>query len=199
MAVKGKPIRSIMLGGIFFLLPLLAAIVLFGRGIKLLLPLAHQLVDSLGIATLFGAATVLVVCVLLLLIVCYLSGLLLTRGLFSRWNSSVEEKLFLLFPGFQMLKYQLLDDDNVFIPASWKAVLLEDDKSWRIAFITNRHGEIISLYIPDAPRIDAGELRYTHERDCNYLPVTMKDAMRALINFGHEEVLIKNLPQAQEP
>ncbi len=194
MSISKKPIGAIIIGGIFFILPILAIVVLITRGVKLLIPVGNQLVDLLHIHTLFGAATISIVSILLLIIIAYLSGLLLTKGFFRRWNNAIEEKLFLLFPNVQMLKYQMMDDTAALLDKKWDAILLEEDGSFTIAFITDEsYGSVLSLYIPDAPRIDAGQVRYIKHSECTFHPISMKMAMKALSHFGRNQALTEEI------
>lgn len=189
-----RPIWAIILGGVFFLLPLLAIIILVTRGVRLVVPLGQSLVEFFKIETLFGAATIGVFSVFILLLICYVSGLLVSRGFLRTWSSSVEEKLFLMFPNFQMVKYQLIKDADKFIDRHWDAVLLEQEGSFKIAFITDTKApdeDIVTFFIPDAPRIDAGEVCYMAKNECSYHPIPMKTAMNALSHFGREKNVIE--------
>lgn len=194
MSLSKKPIGAIIIGGIFFLLPVLAILVLLTRGIKILVPVGYKLVDILNIHSLFGAATISIISLVLLLIVAYISGLLLSKGFFRRWNNAIEEKLFLLFPNLQMLKYQMMDDTAAFLDKKWDAVLLEENGTYTIAFVTDEsYGSVLSLFIPDAPRIDAGEVRYMKHSACTFHPISMKMAMKALSHFGRNQALTEEI------
>lgn len=185
MSIFSQPTRAVILGGLFTILPLLAVIVLFNKGIQLLLPVGRKLVDLLGIHTLFGKATISIICGFILILLCYISGILVDRGLFRRWNNAIEEKLFLFLPGFQMLKYRLAGDQTEIWPAKWRAILLKDNQFYRVAFITDDSTpEYLSLYLPDAPRMDAGELRIARTDECEYSEITMTQAMNMLTQFG---------------
>ena len=185
---------TLIMGGVFFLIPLLAIIVLATRGFRLVAPLANTLVDVLNIHTLFGATSVTIISVLILLSICLVSGVLLSKGFFTRWNGAIEEKLFLLFPTFQMLKYQFMDDGEGFINQQWSAILLKEDNHFRIGFVTDQSSEVfMSVFVPDAPRIDAGEVRYIHRELTEWHPITMKQAMGALHHFGKDQEINKAL------
>lgn len=196
-----RPIWAIILGGVFFLLPLLAIIVLVTRGVKLVLPLGHGIAQFFSIETLFGAATIGILSVIILLLIAYISGLLVSRGFLRTWSSSVEEKLFLMFPNFQMIKYQLIKDADKFIDRHWDAVLLEQDGSFKIAFLTDTKDpddEIVTFFIPDAPRIDAGEVCYMLKTECTYHSIPMKTAMDALSHFGRHKSIVNLVKQIKK-
>lgn len=187
MKIIGQPVKAAILGGAFFLLPLLAIVVLFGRGFKILVPISHKITHSLNIERLFGAATILIISILLIAVICYLSGIIVAKGFFNRWNSAIEEKLFLLFPNFQMIKYQMMDEEQEFVFRQWEAVLLEENESYKVAFITDRDPSgFLALYIPDAPSIASGELIFVKKENCRLHPISMKMAMNSLGHFGRK-------------
>lgn len=194
MSISKRPIGAIIIGGVFFLLPVLGIIILLTRGVKILVPVGNKVVDLLNIHTLFGAATITIISILLLLIIAYVSGWMLSKGFFRRWNNAIEEKLFILFPNLQMLKYQMMDDTAAFLDKKWDAILLAEDGGYTIAFITDQsYGEVLSLYIPDAPRIDAGQVKYIKHSECEFHPISMQMAMKALGQFGRNQSITEEL------
>lgn len=194
MRLFKKPFWAIVVGGIFFLLPALAVLVLLTRGIRLVRPLGVKLARVLHIESIFGAASVFLLTLVILLLIAYLSGLLVSRGFLKQWGASVEEKLFLLFPNFQVLKYQMLDDSQKVINTTWEAVLLEENGAFNLAFITDESNpDVLAFFIPDAPRPDAGEIRYMLRKDCTYHNIPMKAAMKALTHFGKEPEIVSRI------
>ncbi|ETN94199.1 Uncharacterized membrane protein [Zhouia amylolytica] len=187
MSVYKRPSRALILGGLFFVIPLIIFIFLINNAIHLLLPIGRKLIDLLNIHTIFGAATLTIVSVLLLLGLCYISGLLLEMGVVHQWSQKMEERLFTIFPSLQMLKYRLLDEEQDLTKDHWKAILLKEDQSYILAFITNEtENGFLSLYIPDAPKMDAGEIRYLNKENCEFISIPMQNAMKALNTFGRD-------------
>lgn len=185
MSILKKSTKSLIVGGVFLILPLLLIVVLAGKGIQILLPLGRKIVEYFDLNSLLGAAAVTVVCIVLLLIFCYAGGILLSRGFALKWSTSMEEKMFLISPGFQMLKYRILGDYPNPLYDHWEAILLKEDNAYKIAFITGRQEPgYLSLYLPDAPRMDAGEIRYIKETEAEYHSISMKQAMDAINSFG---------------
>lgn len=199
MKLFKKPVWAIIVGGVFFMLPLLAAIVLLTRGVRLVVPLGEKLSGWLHLQNQFGAAAVFIVSIVILLLIAYLSGLLVSRGVLKQWGGAVEEKLFLLFPNFQVLKYQMLDDSQKFVNSKWESVLLDDNGAYNLAFITDKSNpEVLAFFIPDAPRPDAGEIRYMLRKDCTYHAIPMKSAMKALTAFGKQPEITELIAELQK-
>lgn len=184
MALR-KSTRALIFGGLFFLIPFLLVIILGGKAIKILSPLGHVISDSLELHSIFGKTSVFIVCLLLILGICLVSGYFIQKGIFKKWSSRIEEQLFIHFPSLQVFKYKLIGDDDTIINEFWEAIILkEDHNGFNIAFITETSNRFYTLYIPDAPKIDAGEVRYVLKTDITFYRITMKQAMSALYNFG---------------
>jgi len=186
MPILKQSYRAFILGGIFFILPLLIVIVLIEKAVQLLSPLGKKLSEIFDLHSLFGTAAVTIVCLFLILLFCLLGGILVDKGFVHQYSRKVEEKLFLFFPAFQMLKYRLLGNEGMRTDDIWEAILMREEDTSRVAFITDQSDDngYISVFIPDAPRMDSGEIRYFKKGECEYHPITMKEAMSALNNFG---------------
>ncbi|GAA4293108.1 DUF502 domain-containing protein [Aestuariibaculum suncheonense] len=185
MAKFKTPSSSLIVGGLFFLTPVLFIILLGTKAIGLLTPLAVKITEAFGLHSVFGGAAVLIVCVLIIIAICVISGYFIQKGVFSKWSTNIEEKLFVHFPSIQILKYRMIGDQETVINEFWDAIILEEEKDrYNIAFITERSEKFITLFIPDAPRLDAGEVRYVPKGSITYYPITMKQAMSGLYSFG---------------
>ncbi|OMP31675.1 hypothetical protein [Mangrovimonas sp. DI 80] len=185
MSFIKKSSQSIFIGGLFFMVPTLILIMLFGKALKLILPLAKALSNIFDLHSVFGTASVTLMSLVLLFLICAGVGLLLQRGFLTQWNPKTEQRLFFHFPAFQMLKYRLLDEKKLKNSSLWKAILLKEDSNFTIGFITDdTHHSYLTLYLPDAPKMDAGQIKYVLKSNCEYYPITMKQAMNALHDFG---------------
>lgn len=189
-----------MLGGFFFIIPLVILIYLLKKALDLILPLGKSLVDFLGIQTLFNLATDSLAGITLLVFVAISAGFLITKGFLKPWGGQFEEKLFLFFPGVQMLKFRLMDNQKSNEERLWKPILLREENSFKIAFITDeRDPAYLSLYMPDAPRMDAGEIRFVLKEECVFIPISMKDALNAMHQFGRGIMLSSLLAKSDLP
>ena len=67
----------------------------------------------------------------------------------------------------------------------WTPILLKDEQYYVLVFVTSSlDEEVISIYIPESPKLDSGEIRFVKKADCEYYVITMKQAMDAVISFG---------------
>ncbi|WP_435132660.1 hypothetical protein [Formosa sp. A9] len=172
-------------GTLFIVVPLLLVIMLSGKALHLLTPITHKVTEALDLKSVFGPAAVLVVGLLMLVLIGVLCGYFLLNWFLKHWSNTFEERLFYFLPSFQMMKYRLVEEDVYKKQNFWEPILLKEETFYLIAFITDKsHPEVIAVYVPDAPKMDAGEVRYFKKGDIEYLPITMKQAMNALNHFG---------------
>ena len=184
MSILKSSTRSLVIGGLFFMIPLLVIIVAGGKIFQILLPIGRWISETLALHTVFGKASVLIVCIALILLICILSGYLIQKGFVHKWSNSVEEKLFIHFPSLQMWKYRVIGEQENVINEFWQAILLEEDNGFNIAFITEESEDFLTLYIPDAPKADAGQIRFVPKSKVKYLSISMQQAMSSLYSFG---------------
>ena len=184
MALFNKSSRALIFGGLFFIIPFFLVVVAGKQLYGILHPIGQKVSVLLGLHTIFGKSSVLIVTILIIILVCYLAGMLIEKGLVKNWSSSLEKKLFIFFPSLQMLKFRIIGDKNKVINEVWQGILFKEDNAYKIAFITEKTKKFTTIYIPDAPKIDAGEIRYMMNTDIEYYPISMKEAMSAIYNFG---------------
>jgi uncharacterized membrane protein len=179
-----KSFRALTFGGLFFIIPIVMIVFVIKQVYGVLHPIGNLLSEEFGLNSLFGKSAVLIVTIILLLFICFLAGLLIEKGLVKNWSASFEKKLFVVLPSLQMFKFRLFGDKSVAINDIWQGVIFKEDTFYKIGFITEKKENHTAIYIPDAPKIDAGEVRYMINSEFEYYPISMKDAMAAIYNFG---------------
>ncbi|WP_330442650.1 hypothetical protein [Flavobacterium sp. C4GT6] len=185
MSIIKKPTRAVILGGLFLVIPLVLILIIINHAIQILIPLGQKISDGLNIHSVFGAATLTVICVLLIIFLCYVAGMLIQIGLVRQWGKKMEQQLFLVVPSLQVLKYRLIDENRAGVEGAWKAILLKDGDFYLLAFITDKGDDkFMSVFIPDAPNMGGGEIRFVEKATCEYEPISMHVAMSALNSFG---------------
>ncbi|MDX1761863.1 MAG: hypothetical protein R3218_06880 [Christiangramia sp.] len=183
MAFK-KTFQTLTLGGLLFILPVVIIIILVIKAIHLIRPFAHSFVGFLGIDTIFGKATIGIISILFLVMLCFVSGMLIHKGIIKKWNTSFNETIYLLFPGLKKLRFSFLseEEDSEF---GWTSILLKRENIINVAFITHKsENDFISIFIPDAPDLTTGEVFLIKESNCTYQQIPRKSAMKFLREFG---------------
>ena len=115
MAFFNKSSRALIFGGLFFIIPFLLVIFAWKQLHQILKPISTKISDTLDLHTIFGPASIIIVTLLLVLLLCFIAGFLIEKGIVKNWSASLEKKLFVFMPSLQMLKFRLIGDKNSII------------------------------------------------------------------------------------
>lgn len=176
-------IRATLTGGLFILLPifLLGSIVLKAHSIveKIMAPLMHLLPDQL-----IGVPAGKLVAALVLVLICFLCGMLFRIEKVKKGLKKVEENLLSRIPGYNLLKMRAADalGDKTDIYAS--TVMVQIDEGWKIGLLIEEDAEHSIVFFPDAPRGDSGEVRVVLSSVVSKIQIPTRDALNHLKNFG---------------
>lgn len=185
MKKSAKPFINLLLGGVFFLIPVLIGIVLISKAFKILNPISMAIANFLDKSSFLKVFLVELISLFILTGICYLAGLLLKKGIIKNWKGNIEEKLFFLFPGLQRLKMSLLGGQKSHWGEKWQAAIIKEDQHYRIGFISESESpDFFCVYLPDAPRMDAGEVRYYPCDTFEYREISLKELTDSFQAFG---------------
>jgi len=186
-------LKSTLIGGIFFLVPLVLLIIILSKAHDLMLKIAQPLSEVIPLEKIGGVAVANILVIVLLLLVCLLAGLLATRPKFKAFQQYLDEKILGPIPGYRVLKAYLnsLDlyetSEEKMIP-----VLVELDKHRRLGFELERFGENqVVIYLPNAPNMMSGRVVMVTTGQVTALPVSpnkVKDCMEQF-GFGVSDLL----------
>jgi len=176
-------IRTTLTGGILFLLPMVLLIMVVNKAHQILekvsAPLAERLPDIF-----FGWDGSGIVAILLLIILCFISGLLFRSALVKRWISKLEENVLSYLPGYSMIKSITADAVGEKIEQSLTPVLAQDGEYWKIGFLVEEVDGFCTIFFPDAPRHDSGEVKIMPVSFIKRLSVHSHVVTRSLKSYG---------------
>jgi uncharacterized membrane protein len=152
-------LRATIVGGVLFLTPLVVLGVVFNKAVNLaaraIKPLADRIPDSLGL----GAAKVYIIAGLLLVLLCFLAGLLARSGLARKFVQTIEARFLSFLPGYEYLKQEGASVLGAGETDTQPVVLARIGDSWRIGVMTETIGENwLAIFIPNSPNPHAGSV-----------------------------------------
>lgn len=183
--LQPKPIRTTLVGGIVFLIPVAVALTVIGKGLAITTKLATPLAAWIPMDTIGGLALANVLAIVILLVLCYGAGLL-TRKAFGRAISEgVETKLHAIYPRYTVIKgmTQMLrgdaDGDRL------QAVLAKFDDNAQIGFEIER-GEngLVTIFLPGSPDPWSGAVIHMTPDRVQPLDVDFKAVTKGLKALG---------------
>lgn len=175
-------IKTTLVGGILFLIPLILVIMIVGKAKKMVSTLIHPLVvrldEKFNLEFENLTATVIVIGI------CFLAGLIARARVAKKMVSSVENNVLSHMPGYSFMKSFGADmmgqGGN-----DWKPVTIKLDDSWQIGFlIDDISEEVCAVFIPDAPKPWSGTIIYVTPDRIKILNITQKQAVDYLRVLG---------------
>lgn len=183
-----------LLGGVVFLLPLVLLTAVLGKAFQLTTKIAKPLAQWLNVDRIIGIAFVDLLACVILLLVCFLSGL----SAQSTWGKTlfrkIEEKIF-MFPGYAFFKGMLTGNvGSEEEQATLKPVLVSlDDQSMIALEVERKEGGFVSIYLPGAPNPSSGSILLVKEDRVQELNMTTNEVMRTVKQLGRGSTKAVNL------
>ena len=172
-----KVIKTTIVGGLIFLIPVLVAVMLVGKAFELMLNVAVPLGEIIPVDSVGGVAVANVIAVVAILVICFIAGLIGGSNLGQNIFKYLDDKLSLLIPGYAFIK-GITDGVNNGNEdtQSLKPVLVRFDDQLQAAFEVERNETIVVIFIPGAPDARSGGVAYvTPDRveplDSNFISV----------------------------
>jgi len=182
-----KPIlaflRTTLTGGIIFLLPVTLLIIVLKKAFDLLAqisaPIARKLPDFF-----FGLDGSKLIGILLLVLICIISGLAFRSVRLKRLVGKLEDNVLSLLPGYTLMKSITADAVGEKVDQSLQPVLVQDGDSWNIGFLVEEGEGLCTVFFPEAPRHDSGEVKIVPADTVKRVNVPSHLASRSLKSYG---------------
>jgi uncharacterized membrane protein len=151
-------IKTTLIGGLLFLVPIVALVLVVNKALDLMLKVAEPVADFLPIDTLAGVAIVNVVAAAIVVIICFVAGLAAYTAPAKRVAASIENAILSKIPGYSLVKgatNSLTDSEteDVF------PVLVRLDGSARVGIEMERFGAgRVVTFLPSSPNAWTGQV-----------------------------------------
>jgi uncharacterized membrane protein len=178
-------LKTTVLGGIVFLVPIIIFIVVIGKALKLTNKLAAPFVGLLPVDSVAGLAVVHLVAGAILVLICFIAGLAARTAFAGRLVQSLEANVLDKIPAYALLKAKT---ESVLSPEdaqSMRPVLSRFDDSWQLAFEVEciEDGKIV-VFLPGAPDPWSGSVHVVTEDRITPLDLTVKSAADLMKRLG---------------
>jgi len=152
--------KTTIIGGLVFLLPFAALIIIFSKASSALKPLVDPLAALLPFESLIGLKIPIVLTVILIIMMCFVAGLFAKASVAQNLVKLIEANLLSKIPGYSLLKdigeeVSVQQDQSVH-----KVVLLRLDDAWQLGLqieqlVGDKH---VAVFIPDSPTPQTGSV-----------------------------------------
>ena len=154
-------VRTTLIGGILFLIPLVVVVVVFGKAFQILKTVAIPLDNLIPIESVAGFALVEILTAVIMLLFCLMAGLVAR----SPWGRNVYQKidtiLLQLIPSYGWVKGVTGEISDQEAEDILKSVLVRFDDQYQLGFEADRSAEgLVAVYIPGSPDARSGAVSY---------------------------------------
>jgi uncharacterized membrane protein len=182
-----KFLQATIVGGIFYLVPIVVLVMIVGKA----LGIAHQLVAPLSRhvehETWGGLAAPTVIAILALLLFCFLAGLFSRTAIARAIVDWLETRILENLPGYAFLKSMGENVAGIAGTRIQQAVLVRIEDAWQIGLLIERiEGGHVSVFVPGVPNPNSGSIYYMTEDRIRPLDVPPATAMKALRKMGFD-------------
>jgi uncharacterized membrane protein len=183
MATIWKYVRTTLIGGLLFLLPIVVILLVlqkaFEFALKLLVPLEKALPGWFAI----GSAAPHFTAAMLLLVICFLAGLVAGTGAGGWLRRALERTVLGRVPGYTMLRSMFSGGAPVDKPI--EVALVEMENMLVIAYVMERHANgYVTLFVPSAPMPNAGSVFFARSEQVRIIDVAMGDTLLCIVKLG---------------
>jgi uncharacterized membrane protein len=177
-------LKTTIIGGLVFLVPLVVLVLVIGEAIGLVLVVAEPMATFLPIDSVAGVALANLIAAVIVLLVCFLAGLLARSALAQRLKGAAESTVLQKIPGYTFLKgitSTLSPHEN----ADLKPALVSMGTRERIGLEVERVGDDrVVVYLPNSPNAWSGIVQIVSAKQVKPIELHMMSVMEHAEQMG---------------
>ncbi len=192
-----KIVQTTLLGGIFFLVPIVLISIIVVRAYAVIRKLTGPLLKPFANAQEASELLQDVVGVFLLLLICLLAGLFAGTKTAKRMITYLEKGVLQYIPGYMLIKNMAENSTGMVSHDEMKVALIRTDAGWQLAYVVEKiNDSLFVVFAPDAPSGMSGSVVYAEIEHIRFLEITPKEARRTIqkLGIGSTELLKDKLP-----
>ena len=180
-------IKTTIIGGIVFLVPLVIVTVIIGKALQLMMVIARPVDQLIPIKSIAGVALVNILAIVAILVLCFLAGLVARSAFASKMGNSISAILLNTIPGYGFVKgFTDTMASSSKAAEGFTPVLVNFDDNAQIGFEVERlNGGLVVVYLPGAPNPWSGTVAYFKEERIRPLDITVASAIKSIQKLGH--------------
>lgn len=186
MKLPVKTIKTTLVGGIVFLMPVAIVAILLGKIFHLVGKLAEPISKLLPFDAIGGVAIVSIITIVLILVLAFLAGLAAKSGLGRKCSTSLESKLYDLVPRYAFIKNMAAGlSGDIANLKTLKPIMVKFDDYSQIAFeVSSSDEDWVTIYLPGAPDPWSGSIVNVEESRVEPLDQDFGTAIKNIRRVG---------------
>jgi uncharacterized membrane protein len=183
-ARQWSAIKSTLLGGILFLLPIVLIAWLLGKALGFAARLSQPAVQAAGVDSVAGVATGTIISILALVLLSFIAGMVARTRLGQSTFSKLENSVLSLFPQWRMAR-GLIESFETETKSEIEVVMVPTDAGWCLAFVLEKpEGDWWTVFIPGAPQWTSGAVAFAHKDQVQPSDLTPAQAIMLMRRCG---------------
>jgi uncharacterized membrane protein len=176
--------KRIFKGIILFLLPLVLFVFVLKKAVDVVQILIAPVKKHLPAERVFGIGMITLISIILILLVCYLAGILVEKRSVKGFIAKIENNILIFIPGYSLLRAQTSDalheEGN-----KWEAILLADGDDMKVGIVVDRQQNgYCTVFFPEPPDARQGEMKLMHESKFKKLDIPVSSLVRMIRRYG---------------
>lgn len=193
MNSKFRPIRTTVVGGFVFLIPVVFVFVIGAKAIEIMRHIATPIVRVMDLeTTVFGIGVANLATVIVVVVFCYLAGLVARSALGTRIYAFIDEKLISIIPQYAFVKSMTPSGSEAEFEEVLTPAIVRLDDSAVIAFIADEaETGLVTVFVPGAPNPWSGSIMHVESSRVQELDMPISQVVKRLrfIGRGMSELL----------
>jgi uncharacterized membrane protein len=178
-------IRTTLIGGVLFLIPLVFAVVVLGKAFQIMKVVATPLGKLIPIESFAGFAIVEILTASIMILFCLFAGILARSPWGQKVNEKLDAALLHMVPGYAWVKGVtggIRDEDaDEFL----KPVMVRFDDQFQLAFEVDRAADgLVAVYLPGSPDPRSGAVSYVAGDRIQPVDAEFKAVVKVCKNLG---------------
>jgi len=154
-------IRTTLIGGFVFLIPLVFVVAVFGKAIQIMKSVAVPLAKFVPVDSIAGVAIVPILATIIVILSCLVAGIIARSPVGQKTYKKIDAVLLQLIPGYAWIKGVTggIREDEA--EEALKPVMVRFDDQLQLAFEVDRtENDLVAVFVPGAPDPRSGDVSY---------------------------------------
>jgi len=178
-------IKTTLIGGLLVILPLVLIVMLIKQGVTAIDPLLDPVISRLPSDIPFPGIVALVIETLVLLLGCFLVGLVFRTQIGRRITQSFESRVLNKIPGYMLLRSLTRDALGEEETIHFKVALTEMEGGLVPSFIIEEHPDgRYTVFVPAAPTLTSGAIYIFPRESVHLVDVPFSQAVNCITKLG---------------
>jgi len=189
-------VKTMVIGGVLFFIPLIILIVILQKAFQIAAALVMPIIKLLNVTHIFGIGVEIIVAIAIILFILYLGGLISKTSRAKKAVKKIEDALLSKVPGYDMIKNMGESFVGFEGNTSISTVLARIEDAWQYGFLIEEiEGEQYAVYVPGAPNPMSGSVYILEKARIKKTNIPLQAAMKSLrgLGIGSNELLKKYL------